>query len=1120
MPSIFDNLTPSTELGSELRRTLAGSTRLDTCVGYFNLRGWSHIAEAIEAIPFVDERTPAMRLLIGMPQGEHDELRRRLQQGGKPRLDQNQALSLQEELIAAWRQQLSFAIPSSADEKTLRALRDQLHEGRVQVKMHLAFPLHAKLYLCFLQDRTATDCKGFLGSSNLTLAGLKQQGELNIDVLDRDATQKLREWFDARWADRLSCDGNQILIDLLDESWASQEQLAPYLVHLKLAYHLAREARAGLGEYDVPESLQAQLLDFQSAAVRITARRIRERDGAIIADVVGLGKTLMGIGVALSLQEQYGYETLIIAPKGLCSMWEEYVAEYRVIGKVVSRTMVHRELVGLRRYRLVIIDESHHLRTRTRRDYRAIRDYIAQNEPKTLLLTATPFNRSMEDVANQLALFLAEDKILPVHPEAAMRLHGPFEFKARFQLDATNTLQGFRKSEENEDWQRLLSPYLIRRTRGFVVENYAQQDETGRSYLELGRNKERFYLPRRLPRTLEWKPISANDPSVTLESEAVVERMGALTLPRYRLQDFLRAGIEPERKEEKVLQGFTQSNRGNLSGITITSLYKRLSSGGYAFILSLRRHLLRNLVTLQGLDAGDVVPVGTYGEPAWEDEDAESDPSQRELEDADIASCALSALPDLAGKYLERLKAHTPSGVTLLRAQLFQSGLGVALQGDNRILQDILERVPVWPSARDSKLKALVDLLRIDHGQEKVLVFTEFADTARYLFQELEAIGIEGGLGLITGNDVDASTGARADAATVARRFSPRSIGAPVPRAGVDDELRVLVATDVLSEGLNLQDCSIVVNFDLPWAIIRLIQRAGRVDRIGQQAEDIMVYSLCPTEGVEAVIDLRGRIRRRLSQSASVFGSDERFFGDKEEEQQVRGLFDENAPMAEWQDEELDYTSKAYEIWQRAEREHPQLARRAEALPDQVHATREAGSDKEGVMAYMRSAQGADRILFREAKEKRTVGLSPLEALDRTACAPHTEGRARRDDHHDLVAKLWQEARNQSAWKAEGSLGGIRKSVYNRLRYLLDSRDGPLYQPGDEARLAVEALYKYHLTDTATHRLIRVRRQGVSDETLLETVTHLHNEGELVINRLTAAEEWRLICSMGFAQRV
>ena len=120
--------------------------------------------------------------------------------------------------------------------------------------------------------------------------------------------------------------------------------------------------------------------------------------------------------------------------------------------------------------------------------------------------------------------------------------------------------------------------------------------------------------------------------------------------------------------------------------------------------------------------------------------------------------------------------------------------------------------------------------------------------------------------------------------------------------------------------------------------------------------------------------------------------------------------------------------------------------------------------------------------------------------LNCLAFAPHTAGRARRADHHDFVAKLWQEACNQSAWKAEGSLG----SVYNRLRYLLDSRDGPLYQPRDEARLAVEALYKYHLTDTATHRRIRVWRQGVSDETFLETVTHLH-------------EEWRLICSIGFA---
>ena len=183
---------------------------------------------------------------------------------------------------------------------------------------------------------TAAPRVAYVGSSNLTEAGLRTQGELNVDVLDGDATDKLAGWFNDRWEDWLSLPVMPELVGVLDESWASEMLLDPYLVYLKMAYHLSKEAREGLIGYGLPASMQEELLDFQAAAVKIAARIVTQKRGAMIGDVVGLGKTLIGTAVARLLQEEYGFETLVVCPKNLTGMWEGYLYDYEVRGKVMS----------------------------------------------------------------------------------------------------------------------------------------------------------------------------------------------------------------------------------------------------------------------------------------------------------------------------------------------------------------------------------------------------------------------------------------------------------------------------------------------------------------------------------------------------------------------------------------------------------------------------------------------------------------------------------------------------------------------------------------------------------------------------------------------------------------
>lgn len=206
-----------------------------------------------------------------------------------------------------------------------------------------------------------------------------------------------------------------------------------------------------------------------------------------------------------------------------------------------------------------------------------------------------------------------------------------------------------------------------------------------------------------------------------------------------------------------------------------------------------------------------------------------------------------------------------------LRPTLFSANLKRDLLQDARALLTILRQCGAWDPAEDAKLAALVDLLTRQHPNEKVLVFTQFADTVDYLTQQLKARGLQA---------VEGVTGDSDDPTALAWRFSPQS-NDKRERIAPADEVRVLIATDVLSEGQNLQDAHLVVNYDLPWAIIRLIQRAGRVDRIGQLAEAITCYSFLPAEGVERIIRLRERVRIRLAQNAEVVGTDEAFFEDE-----------------------------------------------------------------------------------------------------------------------------------------------------------------------------------------------------------------------------------------------
>ncbi|MBI4332707.1 MAG: NgoFVII family restriction endonuclease [Chloroflexi bacterium] len=1122
MPRIFDNI--EIVLLPALQGSLKVSERADFCVGYFNLRGWKHIDQLIE--PWCGGEGACCRLLVGMQPLPREQLRSLIGLAQQGALDQPAIIRLRKQVAEEFHEQLLIGAPTNDDEAGLRRLSAQLKAKKVIVKLFLRQALHAKLYLLHRTDPN-NPCIGFVGSSNLTFAGLSTQGELNVDVVDQDACVKLTKWFDGRWNDKWCLDISAELADIIDASWAREEQPPPYHIYLKMAYHLSQEARAGLSEFHIPADFGKKLFEFQTAAVKIAAHHLNKRGGVLIGDVVGLGKTLVATALARIFQDDQSLETLIICPKNLVKMWQDYVDKYRLIARVLSLSRVIHELPKLRRYRVVVLDESHNLRNPEGRRYRAIMEYIQENESKCVLLSATPYNKTYLDLSAQLRLFVPEDKDLGIRPEEALKkIGGETEFIKRHQC-SLRSLAAFEKSEWADDWRDLMRLYLVRRTRTFIQDNYADTDPaSGRKYLTF-EDGTRSYFPVRVPRTAKFQ-IKDNDPHdqyARLYQSKVVDAVNALNLPRYGLGTYTVSKPLPPASpaEEKILQDLSRGGK-RLMGFCRVNLFKRLESGGPAFIQSIHRHILRNYVVLHAIENGLSVPLGTQAAEMLDTRtsDADVDPAGANMFDDNDDSGAAAPEADLnqvpteqefrarAEKTYQYYAGPCKNRFKWLRPSLFKKELAVNLAADAKSLIEVLKLCGMWDTKKDAKLDALFKLVAGQHAHDKVLIFSQFADTVNYLSDQLEERGVKA---------IQGVTGDSEDPTTDAWRFSPESNEktAVIPP---DKVIRVLAATDVLSEGQNLQDAHIVVNYDLPWAIIRLVQRAGRVDRIGQKAEKILCYSFLPADGVERIIRLRSRVRQRLKENAEVVGADEEFFEDDPKGQPIVDLYNEKAGILDGEaDSEVDLASYAYQIWKNAVDANPSLLKTIADLPDVVYSTRAhqgTVSQPQGVLVYVRTAEGNDSLAWVD-KEGKSVTQSQLRILDIARCQPDTPAIPRHELHHGLVQTAVKQVTADEKLVG-GQLGrpsGARFRTYERLKRYATEVKGTLFDR-EELRKAVDEIYRYPLRQSAIDTLNRQLKSGISDETLAELVCALRAEDRLcLINEEEAEAEPRIICSMG-----
>jgi superfamily II DNA or RNA helicase len=1131
MADIYDN-TPERRFVDGLKKniTAIGVKRVDYCIGYFNLRGWNQIADEIDTLPGdkieeLDEyqqyvnKTRYCRLLIGMHRPDEDLIRELYSCREIEPLDSEQLLRYKLKIAAEFKRQLMLGSPTNVDEQTLLHLADQLRSGKVCVKLYLRRPLHAKLYLAYRDDDTSPR-PTIMGSSNLTYGGLLGQGELDTQISDKDNTKKLADWFESHWNDQQCLDITQELLKVIEESWAGQQGLLPYYIYMKTAYHLSQEARAGIAEYSLPPIFQRDLFPFQQNAVKIAVRHLRNErlNGAMIGDVVGLGKTITACAIAKMYETMFSASTLIICPANLQEMWKKYKNRYDLKADIISKDKPI-DVDNMPYYKLVIIDESHNLRNRDGARYQNIKKFIEHQDCQVLLLSATPYNKDYKDLSNQLRLFLNEDADLGIRPENYIKSIGGEHAFIRNNPDIPiRSIRAFEKSDDPDDWAELMRLFLVRRTRTFIKENYAQQDADGRKYLEFPDGSKATF-PDRIPSSLKFKTLP-EDQYRRLYSDNMDELIRSLNLPRYGLSEYINVAEQTTASlsEKRKLENLSRAGK-RMMGFCRSTFYKRMDSSGLSFLLTLYRHALRNVLYLYAIDNNLPLPIGdenTLPDDYVEDIAAEDTLFSAESNDAVFVDGLTISLPTdkriYEGKAVEYYAAiQNKNGITWIDPKYFTKRLRTHLLQDFETIMKMFALCGDWEPMQDPKLNMLAEILEGKHRNDKVLVFTQYADTAVYIYNQLRKRGIQ---------NAAYATGNSENPTKIAERFSPISNQANIPES---EQYRIMIATDVLSEGQNLQDAHVIINYDLPWAIIRLIQRAGRVDRIGQKTtEKIYCYSFFPDDDIENVIRLRQRLNERINANAGVIGSDEVFFEGNE--QNLRDLFNEKSGILDdAADDDVDLGSMAYEIWKRGISAHPELKQIVPNLSNVVFSTKKAvGGQTDSVITYARTYNDFDVLSWIDSKGD-VISNSQKRILLAMACEYTETPQEKLENHHELVRNAVENIRVDNTTTA-GTLG-TRFSTRYRVWTLLDEYcNRPvdlLYtqEMKNVVKLAADDIYQYPLLESTKFTLGQMlRSRTISKDDIIQYIIAEHKNNQFCRveeNIENQSKEAQILCSLG-----
>lgn len=926
------------------KSTLKNSKYFDVLVGYFRLSGFHQLYESFEKI----EKT---RILVGLNvDKETFDIIQYNQENGLIDFESHKNTKLQYEKniideiesVSENNAQIQFGIIK---------FMELLRAGKLEIRAYPSKNIHAKVYINRYNEDISDVQYGSVitGSSNFSESGLIAQREFNVELKDKPDIDFALNQFEKLWAE--SVDVSKDFIDtIVTKTWLN-DNITPYELFLKCIYEYLEEDINLEETFDpfLPKGFME--LRYQIQASTNALKILETYNGVFLSDVVGLGKTYI---TALLLQQLHG-KILIVCPPVLREYWEESMRDFGVRGfEVESLGKLDRILQkDISKYKYIVVDEAHRFRNENTQSYANLLEICRGR--KVILVTATPLNNTVEDIFTQIKLFqIPKASTIPGVPDLEKFFNKLKKELKEAKPPQYNTdpevREAYRKtikkvSDEIRD--KILRFVMIRRTRS-DVKTFFQDDleKQGIVFPDLAE-------PGRMVYHYAGQLESVFNRTVDLLHKFNYTRYSPLLYYNGQLTEF-------QKQQQRNVGGF-------MKGI----LVKRLESSFYAFKMSIIRFIESHERFIEMYNKGTLYiskKVNVYDL----------------LDQDDIDTLEQLVEEDIVDKY---------------KSKDFSKDYKPLLEEDLAILKEINR---LWtPVNEDPKLDKLIHELKHDKTlkKSKVIIFTESKETGDYLFEKLytdfagEVMfysskgGRYGDLKTINKHNIAKEI--------IVENFDPKS-------DNTKDNVRILITTDILAEGINLHRSNILINYDLPWNPTRVLQRAGRVNRLGSEFDEIFIYNFFPTTQSDMHLGLEANITNKLQMFHYIMGEDAKYLSDGEEigSQELFSTLNSKATYTgedEGENTELRYLTMIRDIRDN----NPLLFERIKKLPKQARSgMTNKSTDTDQMVTFFRLGKLKKFYLY---ANKKSQEINFFDAMNLMECNPNTPRKPVPDNYFDML---------------------------------------------------------------------------------------------------------------------
>lgn len=743
------------------------------------------------------------------------------------------------------------------DKSFLEQLYKIVKSWKLEIRIYTKATLHAKAYIFTAKPWSLAKWRCIVWSSNLSKSWFYDNTELNVVVDGDDNYDKMQDWF-KRLRDE-SHDFTEDLLETIDNSWIKAEP-TPYEVYMKILYEM-------VGKYvDNPTDKKFEwtktLYQFQIDAVHQAVEIVKKYNWVFVSDVVWLGKTYTGSIIMDVLTKEHHSRGLVLAPAKLIKEREKALRNFGVNAEVKSIDWLNNiiENSSYDNVKYVLVDESHKFKDPNTQRYPMLQEFIHRTDKKLILLSATPLNLDGRDVYHQIKLFhKGENTNLPISPN--------------------HLYQFFKKYENGEvELGNILWELMVRRTR-LHIKRYYQKDME---------RMDKWFPQREWPFTIEydlnnhyewiydeiesilWQRTNGLSKK---QKEELIEKMNQKEIEQYNgklkyaiyfktnyiKDEYLTIDEKWNKKLDDPEFDDIQAVGENLKELAKITFYQRIESSPRAFLNTLDRIIKYNEIFLDNLKNGYIfktrhsVELEEYA-GIFDDMDEEKE----ELLDLDKESFDIQKFD--TEKYIKDVSE------------------------DIKLLKNLREKANKLTELEDIKLIKLLDILQ-EHKDKKILIFSQYSDTTNYIIEKLRNKFKDKEIAELSGN-------AKENILSILWRFSPKAQDYKIKTG--EKEIGILVATDIIAEWQNLQDADMIINYDLHWNPVKLIQRIGRIDRLWSTNDKIYIFNFYPSITWEGRLWLRSKVSERVKAIHQHIGEENKIISQKEQlNQKMIKLYEE-----------------------------------------------------------------------------------------------------------------------------------------------------------------------------------------------------------------------------------